>query len=148
MSEYIFQALDSSVPATRVHSEQFDVLPADIDELNHVNNSVYFRYADRAAVAHADRLGVGFAVMKAAGCIPVVHGHIVKYHKPALLGQTLVDTTWIASCSGARSVRYHEIRRLEDDFLLVQIKTDWVWIDPISSRPKRVPTVVLTAFGF
>jgi acyl-CoA thioester hydrolase len=143
-----FLTLDPAFAPARVHRQEFVVQAADIDELEHVNNSVYLRYADTAAIAHAARVGMGFAAMKAAGNIPVVIEHHIKYHKSALLGDTLLDTTWIATCEGIRSTRCHEIRRLGDGELLVQIKTDWVWLDPVSSRPKRISPQILAAFGF
>ncbi len=143
-----FAVFDPTLPERRFHQQHFLVAPEDIDELEHVNNSVYLRYADRAAMIHAERIGASFMFMKQHGIIPVVHDHSIKYHKPAVLGDTLVDSTWTAECAGFRAVRYHEMRRLEDGALLAQIKTNWVWIDPISSRPKRIPAVILEAFGF
>jgi acyl-CoA thioester hydrolase len=143
-----FLTLDPTFSPARVHRQEFVVQPADIDELEHVNNSVYLRYADTAAIAHAARVGMDFAAMKAAGNIPVVIEHHIKYHKSALLGDTLLDTTWIATCEGIRSTRCHEIRRQSDDALLVQIKTDWIWLDPTGSRPKRISPLILAAFGF
>ncbi len=133
--------------AARHHREVFAVQADDIDELDHVNNSVFLRYADRAAIAHAARVGLDFATMRGLGVVPVVHGHTIKYNKSALLGQTLEDYTWIESCQGIRSVRRHEIRCLEENTLLVEIKTDWVWVDPITQRPKRVAPEILVAFG-
>ena len=148
MPEFVFQDFDPTLPERRYHKQDFIVAATDIDELEHVNNSVYLRYADTAAIIHSARLGMAFNKMKSLGIVPVVHGHIIKYHKSAVLGDTLEDTTWTAECAGFRAVRYHEMRRLEDNALLVQIKTNWVWIDPITSRPKRIPAVVLEAFGF
>jgi acyl-CoA thioester hydrolase len=143
-----FLTPDPTLPAARVHRQRFVVQPEDIDELEHVNNSVYLRYADSAAIAHATRIGMNFAAMRAAGNIPVVHEHHIKYHKSAILGDTLEDTTWIATCEGIRSTRCHEMRRVSDGALLVQIKTDWVWLDPTSQRPKRISPLILEAFGF
>ncbi|MFN3265501.1 MAG: acyl-CoA thioesterase [Deinococcales bacterium] len=143
-----FLELDPTLPAARVHRQHFLVQADDIDELEHVNNSVYLRYADRAAIAHATRVGMNFSAMKAAGNIPVVHEHHIKYHKSALLGDTLEDTTWIADCEGIRSTRYHEIRRVADEALLAQIKTNWIWMDALGMRPKRISGLILAAFGF
>jgi acyl-CoA thioester hydrolase len=143
-----FLPFDPTLPPARVHRQCFVVQPEDIDELEHVNNSVYLRYADTAAIAHATRIGMTFAAMKAAGNIPVVIEHHIKYHKSAVLGDTLEDTTWIATCEGIRSTRCHEIRREADGALLVQIKTDWVWLDASGTRPRRISPIIWQAFGF
>jgi acyl-CoA thioester hydrolase len=132
----------------RVHVEHFDVKPEDIDEQDHVNNSVYMRYADRTAILHANRVGMGVEVRRALGLSPVVWRHSVTYRKSAVLGDALEDQTWIDSIHGFRAVRRHEIRRANDQALMAEIHSEWVWVDAVTNRPKRVPSAVLEAFGF
>jgi acyl-CoA thioester hydrolase len=137
-----------NLPEARVHIECFDVMIEDIDEQDHVNNSVYMRYADRTAILHANRVGMGIETRKALGISPVVWRHSVTYRKSAVLGDALEDQTWIDSIHGFRAVRRHEIRRAKDQVLMAEIHSEWVWVDAISNRPKRVPHAVLEAFGF
>jgi acyl-CoA thioester hydrolase len=136
------------LPEARVHVECFNVVAEDIDEQNHVNNSVYMRYADRTAILHANRVGMGVAVRKALGISPVVWRHSVTYRKSAVLSDALEDQTWIDSIHGFRAVRRHEIRRADDQALMAEIHSEWVWVDAVTNRPKRVPSAVLEAFGF
>lgn len=123
------------------------VAPEDIDELEHVNNTVYLRYIEQTVKAHAERVGMGFTTLKALGVIPVVRRHVITYHRPALLGEELEVSTRITAFSGFRATRHNEVRRASDRALLVEAETDWVWLDAERGRPKNVPQVVLEAFG-
>jgi acyl-CoA thioester hydrolase len=129
------------------HRHQIVVRPEDIDELEHVNNTVYLRYIEDIAVAHAARVGMSFPVLKAIGVIPVVHKHVIKYHRSALLGDELEVSTQITAFKGFRASRHNEVRRVSDGVLLVECDTDWIWIDAARGRPKAVPQEIQEAFG-
>lgn len=129
------------------HTLHIQVAPEDIDELEHVNNTVYLRYIEQAVKAHAERVGMGFAVLKGLGVIPVVRRHVITYHRSALLGEELEVSTTITGFRGFRATRHNEVRRAGDQALLVEADTEWVWLDVVRGRPKNVPQVVLEAFG-
>ena len=129
------------------HSHRIVVRPEDIDELEHVNNTVYLRYIESVVVAHAARVGMTFPVLKAIGVIPVVHQHLIKYHRSAVLGDELEVSTQITAFKGFRASRHNEVRRASDDALLVECNTSWIWIDAARGRPKAVPLPIQEAFG-
>lgn len=129
------------------HRHRIVVRPEDIDELEHVNNTVYLRYIEDVVVAHAARVGMGFPVLRNIGVIPVVHQHVIKYHRSAVLGDTLEVSTRITAFKGFRASRHNEVRRVSDGVLLVECDTDWVWIDAARGRPKVVPPEIQEAFG-
>ncbi|GEM87642.1 acyl-CoA thioesterase [Meiothermus granaticius] len=129
------------------HQHQIIVRAEDIDELEHVNNTVYLRYIEDVVVAHAARVGMGFPVLKALGVIPVVYQHVIRYHRPAVLGDRLEVSTQITAFKGFRASRHNEVRRVADHALLVECDTDWVWIDAVRGRPKAVPLAIQEAFG-
>ncbi len=119
----------------RVFEHAFMVSPKDIDRLGHVNNVVYLRYAQDAAVAHwysvvdqehRDRL------------VWVVRRHEVDYLKPAVENDGLVARTWIGAASGATLERFIEIRRARDGEVLASVRSVWVAIDARTLRPRRV----------
>ena len=124
------------------------VKPEDLDELDHVNNAVYLRYVEDCARAHAEQKGFTLEAFKNSGVLPVVRRHEITYHAPATLGDTLVISTEVIQLGGAKAVRHNKVKLEKNDVLLVEVLTDWVWLDPESKRPKRVPQEVLTAFGF
>ena len=132
-------------PSRHVH--QITVGPADIDELNHVNNTVYLRYMEEAVKNHAQRVGMGVAAMRLLGVLPVVRRHTITYHRSAVLGEELEVSTLVTGFKGFRATRHNEVRRMQDGVLLVECDTDWVWIDPVRLRPKAIPLEIARAFG-
>ncbi len=113
----------------------FRVSPEDIDGLGHVNNVVYLRYAQDAAVAH------WYAVVDKEHrdrMVWVVRRHEIDYLKPALENDELVARTWVGIPSGATLERFIEIRRLRDGEMLASVRSIWVALDAKSLRPRRV----------
>jgi acyl-CoA thioester hydrolase len=110
------------------------VAAADIDELEHVNNVVYFNYLQQAALEHWYS-SVPAEISDSMRW--VVKKHEIEYFKPAFLSDEIIVKTWVDNFSGVTSDRHYEIYK--DDILLVKARTLWVALDPVSMRPKRVP---------
>jgi acyl-CoA thioester hydrolase len=117
-----------------IYEHILKVAEADIDELNHVNNVVYFNYLQQAAMAHWYS-SVPTEISDSMRW--VVKKHEIEYFKPAFLGDEIIVKTWVDNFSGVTSDRHYEIYK--DHILLVKARTLWVALDPVSMRPKRVP---------
>ena len=118
--------------------------PADIDALNHVNNTVYLRWVQDVAAAH------WFAAAPPedqAGLVWMVVRHEIDYLSPAGPGDELILRTWIGAAAGLRFDRHTEILRASDRKVLAKARTVWVPIDPATGRPKRVPDRVRKMFS-
>ncbi len=122
------------------------VQPGEIDELGHVNNTVYLRYAEDVARAHSDALGLSMNVYKELGVVPVVRRHTITYFQSAVLGDGVVVSTCVEAFRGARTGRTTRLVR-SDAVLLAEVETEWVWIRVDNGRPTRVPHKVLETFG-
>ena len=123
------------------------VEPADIDEMDHVNNAVYLRWAQAAAVAHWN--AAASEHMKAE-TLWVVLRHEIDYKSPALLGDELIVTTWVGVATRATFERLTEISRLKSDgsaTLLAKARTLWCPIDARTRRPKRVDEEIRARFS-
>lgn len=132
----------------RRFAHEIVVADVDIDELGHVNNAVYLRYVEEVAKAHSARQGYGLAEYRASGAIPVVRRHVVDYLGSAVRGERLRVSTWVEEMSGVRAMRHSEVARVgADEPMLVRVRTTWVWLDPRTMRPTRVPLAVRKAFG-
>lgn len=136
---------DSPVDCSQVFTLDFIVPATDIDELGHVNNAVYLRYVETVARAHSDSLGFTVVRFLETGAVPVVRMHRVTYHRPGKVGDLLTAHTRIATMAGVRAMRATRIMR--GDELLVEAETDWVWVDPSTMRPMKIPAEVKAAFG-
>lgn len=141
--------MTDAAPSPRFQFAQtITVRPEDIDDLGHVNNAVYLQYFEACARAHADAVGANLDFMRAQGVVPVARKHTIKYHRPALSGETLIVQTRITHSGGVRAARHNEVRRAEGGELLVEMDTEWVWIDPVRGRPKAVTAAINAAFGW
>jgi len=136
-----------SEDARATFSYDLEVTESDIDELGHVNNTVYLRYAEEVARAHSQRRGLSLEAYRASGVIPVVRRHVITYHRPAVLGDMLRVSTHVKALEGARATRHTKICRVLDGILLAEVETDWVWVSAARGRPTRAPARVLEAFG-
>ena len=142
----------SSLAPERKHQITLTVQPGDLDDLHHVNNTVYLAWCEQVARAHALRQGMGTAALIKLGAVPVARQHVITYHKPALLGDPVRIRTALTVSAGVRSIRAYTLDRAtldgSDGERLAECQTEWVWVDPVTGRPKRAPREVLDAFGF
>lgn len=141
------------LPQARRFELVLSVGQADLDELDHVNNVVYLTWCERVARAHARSLGMDTPALSALGAVPVAREHRITYHLPAVLGDRVRARTALTESAGVRSVRRYTIDRVNDGdppegVRLADCRTDWVWVDPLSGRPKRTPAEVMERFGF
>ncbi|HWH92139.1 MAG TPA: thioesterase family protein [Candidatus Binatia bacterium] len=120
------------------------VLPVDIDEQNHVNNTVYLRWVQDIATAHWQAVASPKA-QKAIGW--VVLRHEIDYKGPATLGDEVVLCTWVGQATRLTFERFTEIRRNRDGRLLSQARTLWCPIDAQTGRPVRVSADVRAQFS-
>jgi acyl-CoA thioester hydrolase len=120
------------------------VLPGDIDEQNHVNNTVYLRWIQDVATAHWRAV----ASPKAQETIGwVVLRHEIDYKGPATLGDEMVLRTWVGKATRLTFERFTAIRRNRDGRLLSEARTLWCPIDAQTGRPVRVSEEVRSRFS-
>jgi acyl-CoA thioester hydrolase len=116
------------------------VAPEDIDELNHVNNIVYLRYVQDAAIGHWKTVPQEIA----SQIIWMARRHEIDYLKQAFLGEELVAKTWVDDFVGVKSIRHCEIMRGEE--ILARSVTHWISLDAQTLRPKRITEEILKQF--
>jgi acyl-CoA thioester hydrolase len=130
------------------HFEHFEmtvsVLPDDIDEQNHVNNTVYLRWVQEVAVAHWRALASPEA-RKAIGW--VVLRHEIDYKAPAAFGDEIVLHTWVGKATRLTFERFTEIHRKSYRQLLSTARTLWCPINMQTGRPTRVSAQVHAQFS-
>ena len=116
------------------------VAPEDIDELNHVNNIVYLRYVQDAAIGHWKTVPQEIA----SQIIWMARRHEIDYLKQAFLGEELVAKTWVDDFVGVKSIRHCEIMRGEE--ILARSVTHWISLDAQTLRPKRITEEIVKQF--
>jgi acyl-CoA thioester hydrolase len=127
-----------------IFTQRFPVAPSDIDELGHVNNTVYLRWAQDIATAHWRARAGADMVDK---FVWVVTRHEVDYRVPLELGDAVEARTWVDDAPrGAVWARFVEIRALDAVKPAAQIKSLWCMLDAASRRPRRVPADLAARF--
>ena len=120
------------------------VMPEDIDDQNHVNNTVYLRWVQEVATVHWQAI----ASSEAQGEIGwVVLRHEIDYKAPACLGDEIVLRTWVGKATRLTFERFTEILRRSDGQLLSKARTLWCPINAQTGRPVRVPLEVREKFS-
>jgi len=120
------------------------VEPTDLDDQDHVNNVVYVRWVQDAAIAHWRALTtseiqatVGWALLR----------HEIDYRAAARLGDEVIVRTRVGHLEGITFERLTDIRRAADGRVLAESRTLWCPIDPRSGRPRRVSDEVRSLFS-
>src|SRR3989339_2204208 len=130
------------MPSDRV-PERFELMisvrPEDIDRLGHVNNTVYVRWVQDAAVAHWRAAAPQEAQET---LVWVVARHEIDYRHPALLGEEILARTWVGPATRLAFERNTEILRASDDRVLAKARTIWVPLDVGTGRPCEVSAEV------
>lgn len=116
----------------------------DIDELGHVNNAVYVRWVQDAAVGH------WFAVAPddiASAHVWVAGRHEIDYRGEVKEGDEVEIRTWLGEVKGAQFARHTDIRIKGSKRPAAEALTWWVLVDAEKRRPRRVNTEMLALFG-
>lgn len=120
----------------------------EMDALGHVNNAVYQNYLEQAAIEHSEHVGAGFSLYRELGGVFVMRRVEIEYLRPSVAGDTLEVTTWLKQMRGTRALRSYEIRKQNQDDLLVTAQALWVWVDTNTMRPRPIPDVMLDKFSY
>ncbi len=107
------------------------VMPEDIDELGHVNNVVYVRWVQDAAVAHWLALATE---AERNHLLWVVVRHEIDYKRPAFADDTIIARTWVGTANRYTFERLTELRRKSDLKVLAKARTLWC---PISAETRQ-----------
>jgi len=131
--------------AAETFTQRFPVDAADIDELGHVNNIVYLRYAQDIATAHWRARASADMV---AAYVWVVMRHEVDYRTALELGDEVEVRTWVDSeARGPFWARFVDIYKVGAEKPAAQIKSNWCLLDARTRRIKRVPQDIIARFG-
>jgi acyl-CoA thioester hydrolase len=126
---------------------ELQVLPADLDEIGHVNNLVYVKWLLDAAVAHSSALGWSPDAYRALGCGWVVRSHFIEYLAPAFAGDRLVLRTWVSELKRVTSGRRYELYRVGGaGQLLLRAETQWAFVTFATHQITRVPAEMVAVF--
>ncbi len=128
-----------------IYRYDFSVPKDVVDENGHVNNVVYVRWMQDAAIRHSESVGCTGAT-RAAGASWIVRSHKIEYLRPVFAGDNISIMTWVSDFRKVRSLRKYKFIRTRDNTVLAQGATDWVFIDTQSKRPRLIPKEIREVF--
>jgi acyl-CoA thioester hydrolase len=126
------------------HEIRIEVRESDIDMMGHVNNVVFLRWVQEAAVAH------WFAEASREdqeALLWVVLRHEIDYKRPAMLEDEILARTWVGKASRRSFERHTELVRAVDGKLLAKARTLWCPIDSKTGKPTDVSQDVRERFS-
>ncbi|HEY3967727.1 MAG TPA: acyl-CoA thioesterase [Planctomycetaceae bacterium] len=126
----------------RVTDDELDAV------IRHVNNLVYLKWMQEAAVAHSAAQGWPADRYRELGAGWVVRTHQIEYLQPAFAGDEIVVRTWVADLKKVTSLRRYQVVRTaaEKEVVLAVAATDWAFIHFATHQLKRIPPEVASAF--
>jgi acyl-CoA thioester hydrolase len=129
-----------------IYTHRLTVRDAEIDRWGHVNNRVYLKWMEDAAVEHSsandwpperyEQIGKGW----------VARSHAIEYLKPAFAGEEVVVRTWIGDFKRVTSLRRYSIERPSDGAILATAATNWAFVDLKTFAIARIPHEVSDCF--
>jgi acyl-CoA thioester hydrolase len=130
------------------HVVTVEVLAADIDAYEHVNNSVYLSWLDRAAWSHSAKLGISLEhCVTALRRGMAAHRTEIDYLRAAVLSDRVLVGTWIVNTDAKLRVeRRFQVRRAVDGETLARARIDYVCINLDTGRAARMPDVFRRAY--
>jgi len=124
-------------------TKTFTALPEHIDELGHVNNSVWVQWIQDMATAHWEAVATPEHQEQ---FFWVVTRHEIDYRGNVAEGEVAKGETFIpGDPRGAQSVRHVEFTD-KDGKKLVSAQTTWAMLDRATQRLARVRPEVLAPF--
>ncbi len=129
------------------YTYQFIVDKEAIDFNGHVHNVTYLSWMIEAATKHSESVGAGHEVCLTYGGIWVAKSHHIEYKKPAFENDVLQMKTWIEDIGKILSIRRYEISRVKDGMVICEGRTEWVFVDSETMRPRKIPDEIRHSFA-
>ena len=119
-----------------LHVTQIPIRWGDMDAYSHVNNTIYFRYAEQARCEWLEAIGCTVAPI---GVAPVIINASCTFLKP-LSHPGTVEVRMLAGEPGRSSLEtFYEMRLVGNDELYCEGAAKVVWMDSETGRSAPIP---------
>lgn len=121
---------------TALYTTLIPIRWGDMDAYGHVNNTIYFRYAEQARCEWLEKLGYKVAP---EGIAPVIINAACTFLRPMNYPGT-VELRMFAGAPGRSSLEtYYEMRLAGDETLYCEGSAKVVWMDSATGKSAPVP---------
>jgi len=137
-------AWDHPAPFTR----EYEVKTADIDGLQHTNNTVYVKWCEQAAWAHSVALGLNLDRYRQLDRAMAIRRSEYDYLQASQAGDKVIAGTWITGWDRRLTMlRRFQIVRPADGVTLLRGSMHFVCIQISTGRPRRMPAAFIEGYG-
>jgi acyl-CoA thioester hydrolase len=125
-----------------------EVGAADIDGLQHTNNTVYVKWCEQVAWAHSVHLGLDLdSYRRLDRAMAITHSEY-DYLQASREGDALIAGTWIVGWDRRLTMeRRFQIQRLADGVTLLRGMMRFACIEISTGRPRRMPPEFIAGYG-
>jgi len=124
-------------PLEPVHVTRIPVRWGDMDALGHVNNTVYFRFAEQARIDWLLALGIRDIVAVDAG--PVIVNASCTFLKPITFPASVEVKTLIGRPGRSSLPTFYEMRVVGEETLYAEGAAKVVWWNPRTGKSLPLP---------
>jgi len=121
-----------------------EVKPEDIDVLDHVNNRVYLRWVEEAALHASDVNGWTTPDYIGFGAAWMARQHWIEYLRPCVLGDEIEIYTWVQYHKNGLCLRRYAMKNAGK--LCCVAATEWVFVDLKTRRVVECPPQINDCF--
>lgn len=124
------------------------VQAADIDGLQHTNNTVYVKWCERVAWAHSVALGLDLAAYQRLDRAMAITHSEYHYLQASRQGESIIIGTWIINWDRRLTMqRRFQVVRADDGVTLLRGGMRFACIEVSSGRPRRLPAEFIDGYG-
>lgn len=127
-------------PRQHVHTTRIQVRWGDMDALGHVNNTVYFRYAEQARIEWLEAIGIHDIVDVDEGVVIV--NASCTFLKPVTYPATVEIRTLIGKPGNSSLPTYYEMRVVGDETVVAEGASKIVWWNPRTGKSLPLPAFI------
>ncbi|AJP47737.1 thioesterase [Rugosibacter aromaticivorans] len=128
-----------------VYRHEMPLRWGDQDAMNHINNTLYFRYMEQARVEWLDALCAEERREKNQGVV-LVNASCTFLIPLTYPGEVSCDI-FIGQPGRSSLPTFYELRRLDDHRLYAEGAAKLVWIDKLSGKSMPLPDALRLAFA-
>lgn len=122
--------------------------PADIDGLDHTNNTVYVKWCEQVAWAHSEALGLDLETYRRLDRAMAITRAEYDYLQASREGDAIAVGTWIVSWDKRLTMqRRFQAIRIADGVTLLRGSMQFACIELSSGRPRRLPQAFIDGYG-
>jgi acyl-CoA thioester hydrolase len=124
----------------------FTIRYDECDAYGHLNNAVYLRYMQEAAIRASSDAGLGRAQYAAMDRYWLIRETEIEYLQALQAEDAVAVKTWNEGMRRTIAHRRYLFIRPDNDAPAARAWTDWVFLDRSTGQPARIPPEVQAAF--